>query len=76
MPSLQFVTYETSATALETSQITDLEIVDTAAGPVLYATTRYDGAITAWSIDGTDLVVADTSNHRRNDAPGPRPTLR
>jgi serralysin len=70
MPSLQFVTYETSATALETSQITDLEIVDTAAGPVLYATTRYDGAITAWSIDGTDLVVADTSNHRRNDAPG------
>ncbi|SMY09227.1 hypothetical protein [Flavimaricola marinus] len=70
MPALQFVTYETSASDLEISQITELEIIDNGSGPVLYATTRYDGAISAWDIDGQTLTVTDTSNHRRNDAAG------
>ena len=70
MPELQFVEYQTSADALDVSQITDLTIVDTGSGPTLYATTRYDGAITAWDIDGTGLTMIDSSNHRRTDAPG------
>lgn len=70
MPALQFVAYETLESDLETSQITDLEIIDNGSGPVLYATTRYDGAVSAWDIEGQALSLTDSSNHRRNDAPG------
>lgn len=70
MPNLQFVTYETVEADLDISQITDLEIVQTDAGAVLFATTRYDGAISAWDIDADGLTVTDTSNHRRSDAAG------
>ena len=71
MPTIEFIDYETGPDDAELSHITDLVMVD----GVLYATTRYDGAVSAWEVEAGSLAVIDTSNHRRNDAPGAAPDL-
>jgi hypothetical protein len=51
MPTLGPVRYVAGASRAETSRITDLHIITRAdATDILYATTRFDGEITAWAV--------------------------
>ena len=53
------VIYVSTASALEYSHITDLTLHDLDGTQVLYATTRLDGVISAWSVAGTSLSQID-----------------
>ncbi|MDP4031724.1 MAG: M10 family metallopeptidase C-terminal domain-containing protein [Pseudorhodobacter sp.] len=72
MSVLSFVGFEASAASQDRSRITDLEIFDpgNGAGEVLYATTRYDGTLSAWNIQGAGIVAIDSVSHNRPDAAG------
>jgi serralysin len=71
MPTLGPVRYVAGASGPTTSRITDLGIVTLADGTdILYATTRFDGAITAWSLAGTGLARIDSAAHGRADRAG------
>lgn len=71
MPSLTLAHWAVLPTDPDTSHITDLTLVRMATGgDVLYATTRYDGALTAWSTTGTTLVRIDSAAHARGASAG------
>jgi Ca2+-binding RTX toxin-like protein len=63
MPAITIVTHQAGATAESMSRITDLAIVTTQAGPVLYATTRHDGAVSAWNIAGGGVAAIASAAH-------------
>jgi serralysin len=75
MPVLSFVTYLNPANSALMSHITDLAILDDPGGPVLYSTTRFDGQITAWDIDGAGISAISTVTYRQVDVPGSTPQL-
>lgn len=72
MPTIQRMTWVVLATDQQMPRISDLEIRDPelGPGPVLYATTRYGGAVTAWSMADTGLTRIDSAAHTRVDLPG------
>ena len=75
MPMLSSVTYVPSASALENSHITDLILHDLDGTQVLYATTRLDGVISAWSVAGTDLSQIGSAAYDLAATVGGRPGL-
>jgi len=72
MPSINFVTLGQAPGTQTASHITDLLLVAPVAGgaPVLYATTRYDGGRSAWSIAGDGLSRIDTRAYTGGDGAG------
>ena len=75
MPMLSSVTYVSSASALKNSHITDLILHELDGTQVLYATTRLDGVISAWSVAGTDLSQIDSAAYDLAATVGGRPRL-
>ena len=69
---MSFTSYTTAATDLEQSHIAGLAIFG---GAVLYATTRLDGAVTAWNIDGAAPVLIDTEAYNLSPIAGGVPAL-
>ena len=70
MPIIQRMAWVVLATDQQMPRISDLAIRDPGQGAVLYATTRYGGAVTAWSMAGTGLARIDSAAHIRADLPG------
>jgi len=72
MPELYFVTHRLMPGDAAMSCITDLDLRAPAPGadPVLYATTRFDGTLSAWSVAGLGLTRIDSADHVRSDAAG------
>ncbi len=72
MPELNFVRYSVVADDADYSHITDLALVrpTPSSAPLLYATTRYDGIISAWNIGGTALSRLGEVSHTRDDVAG------
>ena len=72
MPALTFVTRQTLVGAAEMSQITALDLCTPVPGgaSVLYATTRFDGAISAWTVAAGGFSFADSAAYQRADAAG------
>lgn len=72
MRSLTFSTYVTTPADLDVSRISDLAL---GANNTLYATTNYDGWVSAWSITGTGLSLLDQDNHTAALSAGAVPGL-
>ncbi len=72
MPALTFVAYQTVAGDTDMSRITDLDLHAPAAGgrAVLYATTRFDGALTAWAVGPAGISLTDSAAYQRPDGAG------
>lgn len=71
MPTLKLAHWAVRATDPDTSHLTDLTLVTTDTGAdVLYATNRYDGALTAWSTGGTALSLIDSAAYTRGASAG------
>lgn len=72
MPVLTLTTYISSAPGLTGAMIADLDIIDPGggAGPTLYATTGYNGSVSAWDLTASGPVQINTSRHTRTDVPG------
>ncbi|MDP2739211.1 MAG: hypothetical protein Q8O82_11070, partial [Pseudorhodobacter sp.] len=62
MSGLTLASYVVPTGSQTLSHITDLEIIDPGdgSGEVLYATTRYDGTLSAWNISGPGIVALDS----------------
>jgi len=77
MPLIAFVTRFWSGAVQAMSRITDLDIRDTGSGttPVLFAATRYDGALSAWGLAGTGITEIDSQPYGRPDVTGSLPSL-
>lgn len=63
MTSLSFMAYVTTADALGYSQITDLALETVGGQTVLLATTRYDGVLSSWTINGNTMTRVDTAEY-------------
>ena len=59
MASLHLVTHVVAEADLERSRITDVEIITTNGTPLLFSTTRFDGVLSSWSIDGGLAVLSE-----------------
>lgn len=72
MRTLNVVTSVVPAADVDVSRITDLAL-----GPDggLYATTNYDGWVSAWDISGTGLTLIDQDAHRADLSAGATPGL-
>lgn len=74
MPKLESVAHVVGAPDLLMSAITDLQLVTLGSGAaartLLYATSRYDGRLTAWSIAGDGLGQLASVAHGRADSAG------
>lgn len=72
MRTLSFIRSVTASADLDVSRITDLAL-----GPAggLYATTQYDGWVSAWNISGTALTQIDQDNHTASLTAGAMPGL-
>ena len=77
MSGLSLASYVVPIGSQNLSHITDLAILDPGdgSGEVLYATTRYDGTLSAWNISGPGIVVIDSVAHTRPDRAGAEPDL-
>ena len=69
MTSFYLVTYVTAATDIDRSHITDLDIILSDGTPMLISTTRFDGVLRSWDINGA-LNIADETAHQGGDLPG------
>ncbi len=75
MSDLNFVTRVTLPAASDWSQITDLEIIRVGNQDRLYATSRFDGGISSWNINGTGPANLDVETYDGGLAPGTTGTL-
>ena len=75
MQNITFIDYTTAATDLEHSRITDLDIVTVNGTDILLSTTRFDGVLSSWSIDGGTLGLIDTLAFQGGDMAGGTSTL-
>lgn len=63
MPSLILTHHAARATDIEWSHISQLDTVMIDGTAVLFATTRYDGELTSWTIDSGVMTLRDTQAH-------------
>ncbi|WP_341367438.1 calcium-binding protein [Yoonia sp. BS5-3] len=70
MHEISFINYITAEADLEYSLITDLEIVNVGGTDVLLSTTRFDGVLSSWEIEGGTLDLIDTVAFEGGDLPG------
>ncbi|MEY1557964.1 hypothetical protein AB3Y40_20230 [Yoonia sp. R2331] len=75
MSELNFVTRVTLPAAADWSQITDLEIIRVGGQDRLYATSRFDGGISSWNINGTAPANLDVATFAGGLTPGSTGTL-
>ena len=69
MASLQLVNHVVAEADLDRSRITDLDIITTGGTPLLFSTTRFDGVLSGWSIDGALTAVSELA-FEGGDLPG------
>lgn len=67
--SFSFITHVVTETDLGRSHITDLDFIQSGGATVLISTTRYDGVLRAWRMNGA-LGVIDEVAHEGGDLPG------
>lgn len=75
MPTLSPVSHVVLATDFDHSHITDLAIHQIEGQEVLYSTTRLDGRISAWDIDGVAPVRIDGAAYDTTAPLGQQPAL-
>ncbi|WP_439153793.1 calcium-binding protein [Yoonia sp.] len=69
MASFTFLAHVMGSADLDRSHITDLAIIQTGGTPVLISTTRFDGVLRSWQIDGLPGVIGEVA-YEGGDLPG------
>ncbi len=70
MSELNFVTRVTLPAAADWSQITDLEIIRVGTQDRLYTTSRFDGGLSSWNINGVAPANLDVETYNGGLTPG------
>ncbi|WP_108814454.1 calcium-binding protein [Loktanella sp. Alg231-35] len=70
MPSLTLVNHAAAADSDQHSRITDLTINNVAGVDHLFSSTRFDGLVQQWTIDGGDLTLGDGQGFAGPDLAG------
>ena len=70
MTSLNYVSYVAGSGDAGYSHITDLEVITIGADTHLFSSTRYDGVLRRWDIDGGTLDIAQTIAFQGGDRAG------